>query len=198
MNKLEFIASIIGSLAWPTAATVIFIILRKPAIRILNNLQKIRYGDIEMDFGKEVEKLEEQARKAGIEITKPSEYKESEESDTKVNKIQKLLDTASKLAIHSPDASISYAWTAIENSIMQAVMRLGISADYPPHNSVLKNISLLEDQKHIDTKTSNVIVKMKKLRDSVTHAHENPPITAREAREFIYLSKSISDKISKL
>jgi hypothetical protein len=66
MNILQFIASLISSLAWPVAIVLIILILRKPLSQIILSLQKLRYKELQLDFSQEVSKLVSAADRAKI------------------------------------------------------------------------------------------------------------------------------------
>ena len=59
MDWLQFLASIIGSLAWPLALVVIVLILRRQLVDILRRLKRLKYGEAEAEFGEKLEEVEE-------------------------------------------------------------------------------------------------------------------------------------------
>ena len=54
MDWLQFISSIIGSLAWPAAVMNLVLNLQAPLRNLLRDLSQFRYKEIEIDFGKEI------------------------------------------------------------------------------------------------------------------------------------------------
>ena len=59
--ELQFFASLAGSLAWP--ATVVVVVLRNQCRRFLLTLTRLRYKDLELDFGRELKEVEKKARR---------------------------------------------------------------------------------------------------------------------------------------
>ena len=57
MDWLAFVASVIGSLAWPSVLLIIFMLLRKPLYGLLPLLQKLKYKEIEVEFTRRVEEV---------------------------------------------------------------------------------------------------------------------------------------------
>jgi hypothetical protein len=57
MDALQFTSSLVGSLAWPSVVLAIVVALRKPLSDLLPLLQRLKYKDLELDFGKRVEEL---------------------------------------------------------------------------------------------------------------------------------------------
>ena len=75
MDFLTFLATIIGSLAWPACLLVALFMLRRPIAELLPSLRRLRYKELEVDFGKELEKIEavmdtveEKTRRSPVEI----------------------------------------------------------------------------------------------------------------------------------
>jgi hypothetical protein len=194
MNGLEFIATIIGSLAWPVAVVALVMLLREPVQKLLLDLRRFRYGDMEVDFGKEVRELEAKARTAGLKLPKPAGPETQGPKD-----FGQIIADASRLASDFPEPAVGLAWTAVEHELMQAVKRLAISADYPPYNSPMKNINLLQEQGHIDADTRALLDRMRNLRNAAVHSSRSMgPITPDEARAFIALSEAVTDQLKRI
>ncbi len=58
MDALEFIASIVASVAWPLAAVAALFMIRKPLAALATVLRRLKYGDVEISFEKEFKELE--------------------------------------------------------------------------------------------------------------------------------------------
>lgn len=52
---LEFIAKIIGSLAWPATVLVIIFFMRKPIRDLLPFLERLKYKDFELSFRRQLQ-----------------------------------------------------------------------------------------------------------------------------------------------
>lgn len=194
MDILQFIASIIGSLAWPAAVVMLVLILRSPLRDLLRDLSRFRYKEIEIDFGREVQKLEDQARTAGLRLpSKPARQQVGPQDSSQI------VGDASRLAAEFPGPAVGLAWTAVEHELMQAVMRLKISADYPPYNAPLKNIAILHEQNYLDADSRGLLDRMRRLRNAAVHpGREMTNISADEAREFIALTEAVTEKLKSL
>lgn len=194
MDMLGFIASIIDSLAWPAAVVILVLILQSPLRKLLLHLTRFRYGDVEIDFGREVHKLEDRAKTAGLQLPeRPARPK------TEIGDSTQIIADAERLAADFPEPAVGLAWTGVEHELMQAVMRLAISADYPPHGAPLKNIALLRDQGYLDDETRELLDRMRNLRNAAVHAaRETSRISADEAREFIALAEAVTEKLKSL
>lgn len=178
MNKLEFISSIIKSFAWPGAVLTIVLLLRQPIIKILSNINKVTYNNLEMDF---TNKLEE------IETT--LEDKQLPEANFQLNNKDKEITTVAEV---SPAASITMSWSMVEKEIMNTVKRTAVSPDYPPYNSPFKNIQLLKDTGTIDLDTLNSLHELRELRNKAVHPHiSDENLTYLEAIKYYDLSKKV-------
>ncbi|MEF7438278.1 hypothetical protein V4V36_13570 [Paenibacillus lautus] len=69
MTALEFTSSIVNTLAWPIIVTIIILILKKPLTQLLLSISKFKYNNLEMDFGKELIKIEKTLDKQITEET---------------------------------------------------------------------------------------------------------------------------------
>ncbi len=193
MNWLEFISSVLGSLAWPATVITLVVVLRSPLGRILLTLTKLKYKDLELDFGRGLKELEAKAK--GIDL-KPSLV---EGPPTSKRTATDLLDEAGRLAAEFPEPAVAVGWQAVEAELMSAVQRLAISPDYPPSNSAMKNAALLHEQGSIDTPTLDVLNRMRNLRNMAVHGGwDAMGVSGDEAREFIALARGVVEKLKAL
>ncbi len=192
MDWLQFIASLVTSLAWPITVVVLVFLLRVPLARVLLTLTHLRYKDLELDFGRELKRLEEEARAIHIE---PKQLKEA--ASAKRDSLH-LLEEAARMVEDSPELAIAVAWQALEAELMAAIMRLAASPDYPPYNSALKNAQLLKEQNTIDARTFELLNSMRMLRNAVVHGAHKSSITSDEAAEFVALARGVVEKLQTL
>ena len=64
MDTFEFIASLVDSLAWPAGAVLTAIVLRGTSQQLISYLTKLKYGDLELSFEKDLKILEQRATAA--------------------------------------------------------------------------------------------------------------------------------------
>jgi hypothetical protein len=55
VDGLEFIAAVIGHLAWPATVIVVVASLKEPIKKLIPNIRKAKWGDRELEFGEKVE-----------------------------------------------------------------------------------------------------------------------------------------------
>jgi hypothetical protein len=193
MDWLQFLASLIKSLAWPATLVMLVVLFRIPIRRALLTLTRLKYKDFELDFGHELKQLEKEAKAIDITPQLPKSI-----APTKRDSSQ-LLQEAAQLAQRFPEPAVAVAWQAVEDELMQAVMRLAISPDYPAHNSALRNAELLKAQDAIDKRTFELLNRMRNLRNMAVHgAHGAAYITTDEALEFLALTRGVVEKLQAL
>jgi uncharacterized protein YutE (UPF0331/DUF86 family) len=192
MNWLQFIESLVRSLAWPVTVFALVFLLRTPLRQVLLTLTRLRYKDLELDFGRELKQLEEKAR--SINIT-PAQSK-----DLFVKKdSSQLINDAAKLAQEFPQAAVAIGWQAIEDELASAIMRLAISPDPPSHGSAAKNVQLLREDGVIDEATVELLNRMRKLRNmAVHHTNDGATVTSSDAAEFLALAGGVAERLRAL
>jgi hypothetical protein len=192
MDNLEFISSLINSLAWPSVIIITVLILRKTISQVMLGVSKIQYNNFQMDFGKELAIIESTINKTeayGISDKKQLKTEEAESNNiSKKNPEQQL----KAIAEISPVAAIIMAWSLIENEIQSTILRLSISPDYPFYNSALKNVQLLKENSYIDKFIEQTLSQMRILRTKVLHENTSDgSITYAEAMEYCRISMKI-------
>ena len=194
MNALEFISSLIDSIAWPAAIIVLVLVLRSPLRKVLQELSGFRFGDFEIDFGPGMKRIGDQAKRIGIEPPKRPISARAGTLDS-----SQIIADAIQLAREFPEPAVILAWTAVEHELLQGVMRLAISPDYPTYNSSNKNIMILREQGYLDRETCEILDGMRKLRNAAAHpAIAGARILSKEAAEFVVLTEAVTDKLKSL
>ena len=117
MDWLTFTASVIDSLAWPAAAVAIVFALRRSLNKLLPDLNKLKYKDLELEFGKQVAEA-----KMEIERTvKPPQLPESE-----MAQVGRDAAYFEALADISPRAAVLEAWLPFEAAASAIAQDIGV------------------------------------------------------------------------
>jgi hypothetical protein len=193
MNWLQFFASVAGSFAWPITVVALVVLLRKPVARVLLTLTKLKYKDLELNFGRELKELEQQARTIEVQPT-PAPVLPAPDVGR-----PDLLVEAERLAQEFPEPAVAVGWQAVEHELASAVVRRSIAQEYPRRNSAGKNADLLLKHGAVDEQTIELLKRMRNLRNMAVHPETGPVrITTDEAIEFIALSRGIVEKLHAL
>lgn len=179
MNTNELISSLVNSLAWPVAIVVIIFLLKSPIQRLILNLSRFKFNELEMDFAAALEEVKEiMPVKTDVQI----------EKDPNIIEMAKL----------NPSSAILISFNKIEHELAEVIKRLAISPDYPGDNSVHKNIKLISSYTDINEDTLEILNDLRHLRNIAAHSNPNNNITYTDAIKFYNLSESLIVELKNL
>lgn len=184
---LDFIQSIIASIAWPITTVILIVILKKPISNAFNRLSKLKYKETELDFVTELKNAKEVAK--SIE----KGFDSSKRLNFSINKT--LIEEVEQVAAISPQASIPLSWSMVESEITNLINRSSISPDYPPHNSTLKNLELLKENNLIENDSFELINSLRRFRNETIHAHGKIRLSTNDAIEYARIAETLSKKL---
>src|SRR5574340_611456 len=165
----------VDSLAWPAAALAIVTILRKPLRDLLPLLQKLKYKDLELEFGRRL--LEVQAE---VTAQLPAQ------TERAIGEIEDSV--AVRLAPVSPMAAILEAWRGVESAILEAAHSLG-KPFFDDRSPVLVSaIRALEESGQLLRAQADILDDLRQLRNEAAHAPEFS-IPVSDALDYVRLSE---------
>jgi hypothetical protein len=160
MNWLEFIANIVGSLAWPAVFIAVFYFLREPVENLLPLLQRLKYKEIELEFNRRVEEV----RAEVVQELPPLPTAAPAQTDE--------LTKAARLAETSPRAAVLEAWLSVEMAAFDAARRL----DWQVPNDKASNgafaMKFIERHPQVDRSIVGLLRELRSLRNQAAHAPE--------------------------
>ncbi len=193
MDWLQFLASVVGSLAWPATVVTLIVLLRAPVTRVLLTLTHLKYKEIELDFGRELTQLEDKAKAIDVKPRQPKAHPPATKDAVP------FLDEAERLAQDFPEAAVAVGWQAVEGELMFAVTWLAALPGPPFHNSAMKNSEILLAQEIINESTFDLLKRMRHLRNVAVHRdHGVGIVTTDQAIEFIALAREVVEKLGAL
>ncbi|WPN24099.1 hypothetical protein [Pseudomonas marginalis] len=107
MDWLQFVSSVIGSVAWPIAVITIIALLRAPLGKLVPLIRTLKYKDLQIDVGQELEAVKE-----SVEST--ADQPERKEKPT---------PEFQQLAKIEPRAAVLSAWAPIELALRDLGVR---------------------------------------------------------------------------
>lgn len=160
MDWLTFLASIVGSLAWPGAVVAIVLILRRSLNKLLPGLNRLKYKDLELEFGK-------QLAQAKVEIEAAPEVKQLPEG----RRIDVARDVKyfSALAEISPRAAVLEAWLPFEVALSRISEKLGLMDRGRPLQ-MPRLLDALVARGVLTPDESRAISRLRAVRNEVVHA----------------------------
>ena len=133
-------------------------------------LKNLKYKDLELNFGEELKKLEDQAKQVLIEEKKPKPIKKN----LKLRDSSQIIEESQRLFEDFPEPAVALAWSAIEVELLAAIMRTASSPDYPAHNSPIKNAMFLSDAGYLKSEKIHLLKRMSNLRNIAVHGRGEP------------------------
>ena len=117
MSTLTFIAQVTAALAWPLAVLACVALLRKPLSNLVPLLRRLKYSDLELQFGREV-----------AEATKEAEVVTLGSSDKRIVEETKrqVWEDVIQLASARPRTAIREAWRRVETALHDLAKARGL------------------------------------------------------------------------
>ena len=186
MDWLTFVASVIGSIAWPAAAVSVVFVLRRALNRLLPDLNRLKYKDLELEFGRQV-------AKARVEIEAAPAPPQLPDSTSRAIQPQPYFET---LAEVSPRAALLEAWLPFEGTAVFVGEYLGISqpgrpVQMPRLIEGLNRAGMLTDDE------ARAVARLRAVRNDVVHApslHLSPEMIAEYASLLQGLTASLESR----
>jgi hypothetical protein len=188
MSWLEFISSMVASLAWPVFLTLILVVLKKPLLELISALKSLRFKDIEFDFGRRVEAIEKEAEEAELVLGGHVHGTLAETAPDEEARLQRIAEL-------SPRAAIVEAWIIIEEALQGAALRLGINVE--SHKDVNRILVALGKEPTVNQNLLSVIREMRSLRNDAAHVSDCA-LTVSEAQGLVSLAFQVAEALGKL
>jgi hypothetical protein len=161
MDWLTFVVEMVKALAWPVMAFAAVAMLRRPIAVLIPLARKVKFKELEMEFGEQVRETKEEA---AAELP-PSTIKALPPG---------AQDTLKELARVSPRSAITEAWREVEVAIQAAAQRFPIPVPdmtYRPPTTV-QAIRDLARIGVVDPGKLGVYYGLRSLRNQAVHAPE--------------------------
>lgn len=166
MDWLTFFAVLVKVLAWPIVVVVAVFSLRRPLFSLLQNVDRLKYGDLDISFSRELADVEGQLDAVQF-------YRSVSLAGLPSGAID-VSETINRLAAISPKGAVIEAWALLEG----AIKAYGEKEDpdrYKDHPEVKK-----------EAEVTAIIGKLHKMRNYIAH-DPKANITAKQAIHYGYL-----------
>ena len=118
MDWLTFFSNAISTLAWPVTLIILFFIIRKELPKIAGSLRKVKYKDVELEFGAAIKAVAEDV-KDSVPLTQSKDI-----AGKSTNEIKSRLDAVAEIA---PRAAILEAWIQVEAAAADVINKKGLA-----------------------------------------------------------------------
>lgn len=168
MDALQFIASLVKSLASPAAVIIAALLLREPLVSLLPRLRLLKFKDFHVEFGEKLEKVEAEASKLLPVVATAHDKKHD--------------DRAEPVAGLPPNLAVLLAWQGVEEALKAVADKAGFRLRRGVAPSVLA--LAMADLDLIKPSTLKLIRELRTLRNLAVHPDEDRTITAEEAARY--------------
>lgn len=180
MDWLTFIAEIIKAIAWPITVIVIFLMLRRPILRLFPLVQRLRFQGVELDFRRELQGL-------ALEMER-----ELPPESGPVGLNEPLRSQWVDMAQVSPRAVILEAWVMLEQVAAEACKRHGLNLKSTELRTPIMLGQALEEAGILSGEKLGIFHQLRNLRNAAAHASEFS-LTPEAAIEYADLAARLSD-----
>lgn len=213
MNWMEFISSIIRSIAWPIIVLIAVLLLKKPVSQLIIKiaelkLKTVRYGDWELNFGEELDQVETELNNS--ETTHESSKDEGSKVVDK-NSDSDLVGTITveenvdfifqRLVYEAPYLAVIKSWIDLEEEIYNTLKRIGspIIAQKAAANPARVYIKYLISNEYLSNSFYDVFLELFKLRNLAVHKVDSATtITAKDAKRYHKLTLKLINELKNI
>ena len=182
MNVLQFIASIVESVAWPATAVIAFLLLRKRLPEIFPFIERLKYKGIEIEFRKSIHKLAKTSRSA---LPIPGMDEESAAQRTRLY----------ELAEASPRSAILESWLQVEAAGIDALKARDAPTQQKSYVVGPRKLGeLLNRAEIINGKQLEIFYRLRELRNKAVHLRD-ATFKLSEVIEYIDLASALASQI---
>ena len=177
MTTLQFIAAVIGHLAWPVTTLALFLFLRKPLLSHLPWLNRMRYKEFEIEFRREVHEAEQIVPRVTKEL--PADVQAAEDE------LESLADT-------SPRAALLEAWLGFETTAASSLREISQS---PTPRSFHKLLEALLQTDLVTKEEAGILRDLRSLRNRAVHEYE-AHISSTDAKRYGAVLRDLAEQVA--
>jgi hypothetical protein len=152
MNWMEFTVQVFDKLAWPVVILICVFSLKRPISKLIPLAKKLKFKDLEVEFGQELKAITQKAEGAFPEL--------------KYDKKSLLIAAANNL----PNSAVIQAWEAVDVAAEALIRAKNINIELDLNTRYKHIESILLKQGFINTKQEKLFSELRQLRNKVAHA----------------------------
>jgi hypothetical protein len=171
MSALEFISSIVKSLAWPATIITIAVLLKPEIVALLRRLRRAKVSSSEFDFVEGIQAVEKAAEEAA-----------GEANLTAADRGERSDDRLVALADELPRGAIVAGWLSVEQEMRQFAKSVG--AAVPAHATGTRLIAALRRTEEVTPAIIELLDRLRVIRNTATHDVDFEP-TRDQALDYL-------------
>lgn len=180
MDGLQFISSIVGSLAWPGAVVWLAFLLRAPLAKLIPRVRGLKYGDLHVDIAEQIEAAKEQ-------VQSNPETPEVETAEPPMS--------FKSLALADPRAAVLSAWLPVEIELNQIAAKSGFNLR--PGMPALKQLKVLQEMGILDSFMVQTLVNLRRIRNTAVHITDDN-VDFDDAMEMGEMCQWVSEQLRRI
>lgn len=174
---LQFIASLVASLAWPVLVLVALMIFHKPLVNLIGRATNIELFGASVKLGKEIQRAAVSTEAAVASVQSRPEFVPPEKPRTRVADKNPWLATLNE----SPSLAAIYAWAGLEKSLRKLASAFGDAA--PSTTSVTDLLAGLQKNSVLEPEFVSAAHDLRLIRNRI--AYGTATISEAEGLSFI-------------
>jgi hypothetical protein len=184
MGTREFISHLVASIAWPITVFACLLLLRKPLFNLLPLIRRVKYSDLEVQFGREVAEVKNAAEAASLR---------SEPETLKTTGV--LWENLIRLASVRPRSAIREAWHQVESTLERVAKSRNLQAAPAVWSMPMVLGALMLNEGLISESQYNLLNRIRILAGEAERAPVNS-LAPQDAAEFVSLALRLSASLS--
>lgn len=190
MDVLEFIASVIGSLAWPLVVAISLILFRSQIRLLIERIKRVSVGDNSIDISQKLEEAEQKVVSVVAHEPVVPEPVGEEPHEEKLPQFGIIESDLANILVSSPAEAILAEWNLLEARVVERAASLAEAYDGGnTQRSTFKQATRrLFSAKEISFETYSLLGSMKTIADSVRIV---PSISKAEAFRYSSLIRQL-------
>jgi len=179
VSVLEFIAAVIGHLAWPATVVTALLILKRPIVDLLPKIRRAKWGDGELEFGEQVEKVRTEVE----QLPDPG---------------QEIRSLPAPPADELPDGTpphlvVMHHYGLVEEEVLALAVAAGL--ERPASNSTTRGVfDLLFREGVTDKATYDALMDLRRLRNVAAHKSDRQ-ITEADSQQYAEAARTLGARL---
>jgi hypothetical protein len=184
MDSLTFVVEMTKALAWPLTAIGAVVLLRAALLELIPTLRKLKYRDLELEFGRQLDQVAAMAEEAQLPVQAVPPALPAPQPTRVPSDLQAVAEIA-------PRAAVLEAYRRVEQAADQALRRSGTE---PPRSPRARR-HVLESKGIVTSSTGALLEDLRSLRNLAAHA-DDFSLTPAQALEYAELSQRLAGAIN--
>jgi hypothetical protein len=178
MSYLQFIASLVSSLAWPVAGVIIVVVFKDQLRHILSQVRKFGAAGVNFEIADQIREIQRVGE--AVELEQTDEPRSASALDPELT----------SLARSFPEAAVLQSFKSLEAVLLR--IRQKLPGD-KPHRNLSEVLSALVRDNQISPSVVSLFQSLRQARNTAAHGQGVEKLSQGEAVELIIQMKNLED-----